>query len=165
MVESLVNYLKFKIKKLKTIFTQLVDSFLCRTKTSWNIFNELYKEWSLFALIDFMSEIEQSTLNSSLIVVKALFDFLHYCLLLYIMNFYDIMWIIWCLLVVVVVFPIIVLSCLNKPDSHVLQAYEFSFKSSFIFHWEQLTKTFSLFSRINSSLLLPFWFTVNEKLL
>lgn len=97
-------------------------------------------------------------------LVKALLDCLGDCLLLCIMNFYDIIWIIQCPSGVVVILLIIILSCLYKPDSHVLQAYEFSFKSSFIFCWEQFTKTSSLFSRINSSLLLLFWFTVDEKL-
>lgn len=74
--------------------------------------------------------------HSSLTVVKTLFDLLGDSLLLYIMTFKDIMWIIWYLLLVAVVFLIIILSCLNKPDSHVLQANGFSFKSAFIIFTE-----------------------------
>ena len=75
-------------------------------------------------------------LPSSLIVVKTPFSLLGDSLLLHIMTFKDVMWIIWHLLLVVVIFLIIILSCLNKPDSHVLQANEFSFKSAFIIFTE-----------------------------
>ena len=75
-------------------------------------------------------------LHSSLIVVKTPFSLLGDSLLLHIMTFKDVMWIIWHLLLVVVIFLIFILSCLNKPDSHVLQANEFSFKSAFIIFTE-----------------------------
>lgn len=70
-----------------------------------------------FALLKFMSKINQSTLNSH-IVVKALFDFLDDCQWLCIVTF-----MVQCESVVVVVFLINILSRLNKLDFHVLWAH------------------------------------------
>lgn len=114
---------------------------------------------AFFALLKFVSKIERSTLNSH-IVVKALFSFLDHCQLLCIMPF-----MVQCESVVVVVFLINTLSCLNKLDSHVLRA-----------HLSSVSKALSFFTECNSPKPPPSfpestlhccfscWLTVNEKL-